>query len=181
MIEFNAKDHTYKMDGVQLPSVSQILQEAGKVPKFPNNGAAQRGTDIHDLCKLFDRGVILAGFGEDKYQGYLLAWAQFLIDAKFLSFDHIEEPIGSSIYGFAGTPDRVGIGPAGECVIDIKSGQKASFHALQLNAYRILAEENYGIKVLHLWAVYLRENGRYSVEPYVISDEFLDILRRRSK
>lgn len=108
---FDPKDHIYKLNGVVIPSVSQVMQRVGisdfsKVPANVLERARLFGTAVHRACELFDRGNLDERSLDSNLWPYLDGWVNFKKDFS-LEFIEIEKSIASTIYRVAGTPDRI--------------------------------------------------------------------------
>lgn len=158
-LTFDDSTHTYRIDGVAVPSVTQVLQLAGlsDPSKYPP-GAAERGTYVHIGTALYDRDDLNEDVLDDDKRGYIAAWAKFRADSEF-EIDAIEARRCSETRRFAGTIDRLGIWNGWHTIIDIKSGQPEPWHALQTMGYAILI----GGATMERYAVYLRPNGSYKL------------------
>ena len=147
MLTFDEPTHTYRWDGRRVPSVTQLLEHlhsfAG-VPLAILLEAQQRGTYVHQMCELYDRGELdeqqNAHVAGGLYVGYLDAWKRF-IDDFAPNWEAIEERGYSRAHGFAGTKDRRGgferRHTGSRWVCDIKTGRQAHrVWGLQTAAYR---------------------------------------------
>ena len=162
-LEFYEDEHIYLVDGVIVPSITQILkQKFGRkyegVSKATLERASENGTAIHDAIERFCR------FGE---ASDLPEVRNFKFLRKQYGFDVLEnetpvilflndEPIS------AGRLDMViklgnQIGGA-----DIKrtSTLDKEYLAYQLNLYRIAYRQCYGVEWEFLRGIHLRENVR---------------------
>ena len=72
---------------------------------------------------------------------------------------------------YAGTLVRYGTMGWGNSVLDIKTGQKAKWHAIQLALYAMLLVENPNPN-LELYGLYLKGNGIYKLVDYTDPDIF---------
>ena len=122
---FDEATHTYTLDGVVIPSVTEICAPI-TCGKYPPVGvvqqAAARGTRVHELCALYDMDALPDEI-EAGLVGYVKAWAAFCRDYKPV-WTHIELPLyGSPDTGlpFAGTLDRIGEIDGLTRVVDIKT------------------------------------------------------------
>lgn len=152
---FEESTHTYTLDGVVIPSVTEICAPITS-GKYPPVGvvqqAAARGTRVHELCALYDMDA-LPGEIEAELVGYVKAWAAFCRDYKPV-WKHIELPLyGSPGTGlpFAGTLDRIGEIDGRTRVVDIKTTASLDRPAKvalceQITGYEWLADLN-GIDV----------------------------------
>ena len=170
---FDEGTHTYTLDGVVIPSVTEICAPI-TCGKYPPVGvvqqAAARGTRGHELCALYDMDALPDEI-ETELVGYVKAWAAFCRDYKPV-WTHIELPL----YGildtglpFAGTLDRIGEIDGITRVVDIKTTASLDRPAKvslceQITGYEWLADLN-DIDVSY-WdgmGVQLFANGNYRV------------------
>lgn len=175
MLTFDEATHTYTLDGIQLPSVTEVTRFCAYDYKSDRpwlaEAAAIRGTAVHEACALID-------YGEDPEEtpeiaGYLKAYRRFLADYK-PEWKLIEHPIGSILLGYAGTLDRFGTIDGAPAILDIKTGQlhDAALSA-QLTAYAELRQtETYLLPPEPaLYALKLSNDGTYilkRVEPRLV-------------
>lgn len=163
VLEFEPATHTYRINGRQVPSVTQILQAAGMTngaywtPEARDRGAyVARATEILDRDPDdFDWDAV-----DKEKVGYVRAWEKF----KHVSGCEIiasEERVCSEAYRFAGTLDRV-ILHGCNMLVDIKTGSSAEWHRLQTAGYRLCRDE----RPLARAAVYLNPNGSYRYVPH---------------
>ena len=122
---FDETTHTYTLDGVVIPSVTEICAPI-TCGKYPPVGvvqqAAARGTRVHELCALYDMDALPDEI-EAGLVGYVKAWAAFCRDYKPV-WTHIEFPLYGEIdpgQPFAGTLDRIGEIDGRTRVVDIKT------------------------------------------------------------
>ena len=148
---FEESTHTYTLDGVVIPSVTEICAPI-TCGKYPPVGvvqqAAARGTRVHELCALYDMDALPDEI-EAELVGYVKAWAAFCRDYKPV-WTHIELPL----YGvldpgmpFAGTLDRIGEIDGLTRVVDIKTAASLDRPAKvalceQITGYEWLADLN---------------------------------------
>ena len=173
MLTFDEATHTYALDGIQLPSVTEVTRFCAYDYKSDRpwlaEAAARRGTAVHEACALID-------YGEDPEEtpeiaGYLKAYRRFLKDWK-PEWKLIECPIADWNMKMAGTMDRFGIIHNAPAILDIKTGQlhDAALSA-QLTAYKMIFSWDprcgFG-KIQALYALKLSKDGTYElrhVEP----------------
>jgi len=163
--------HIYTYDGVVVPGVTDVLQSVGIVDYSGVDAeilaaAGDLGTNSHRACELSDKKTLDTDSLDRALIPYLNAWQAFLkeygikIEKKF-----IEKSFYSKHYGFAGTLDRAI--SYRELLIDIKSSA-VLYKAIgpQLGGYKVLYEENTGLKIRHRWGVLLKPDSSYKVEEY---------------
>lgn len=170
---FEEATHTYTLDGVVIPSVTEICAPI-TCGKYPPVGvvqqAAARGTRVHELCALYDMDAMPDEI-EAELVGYVKAWAAFCRDYKPV-WTHIELPLYGEIdpgQPFAGTLDRIGDIDGRTRVVDIKTAASLDRPAKvalceQIAGYECLADLN-GIDVSFGagMGVQLFANGNYRV------------------
>ena len=122
-IVFNETDHTYFVDGVQVPSVTDILaplhRSYGKVNPSVLEYAAKRGSAVHEALELIDYGEDPEVYPETI--GYINAYEDWknVYKPEWLG---IEKIVFCEEGWFIGTLDRVGILNGDElAVVDIKT------------------------------------------------------------
>jgi hypothetical protein len=109
---------------------------------------------VHLACARLDKGEpvgLLRETDQPYFDAYLAARAAWF-DATWTA---IEQPYYSRL-GFAGTPDRLGQFQGHDVVVDIKTGQPAKWHGIQLAAYDLLVPRALRRQ---RWAIYLTAAG----------------------
>lgn len=144
MLEFDAKTHTYTLDGRQIPSVSEIIRFAHReVYEDPNptlmDIAADRGTRVHRACQELDESGTTEA--DEDIAGYINAYIKFREEHE-VHWSGIEEMIHGDTAGgeFAGTLDRWGTLDGKKVILDIKTSSKIMkkhqlLYAMQMTAY----------------------------------------------
>jgi hypothetical protein len=164
---FDAESHAYTVDGVRLPSVTDIcapLSNFGEINPAIIRQAARRGSLVHEYTELIDYGIEADEIEiEPELAGYVLAYMHFLRDWK-PQWELIEQPLYGVNQGYAGTLDRFGFIDGESVILDIKSTSSASRQmriswAAQLSGYCGLMEFPVQ-KRLNLW---LKPNGTYQI------------------
>lgn len=135
--------HVYESLGVQVPSVTQILKDAGlgadysSVPMNVLENARIRGEAFDEAATLLDQDNLDLDSVDPAIQGLLLSYQLWLTQycPTFLEIQqwHIYE-LGGIKYG--GTADRIAVMPDGEWILDLKAVSKLyPSYALQCAAY----------------------------------------------
>lgn len=166
-LHFDEATHTYTVDGVRLPSVTEVTRfcayDYKSAQPWLAEAAARRGTAIHEACALID-------YGEEpeeppEISGYLTAYRRFLKDCH-PNWELIEYPMGSLTLGVAGTLDRFGTMGGESVLLDIKTGQ---LHTValraQLTGYSRLLRELPDYEMIHprAYALKLSKDGTYEL------------------
>jgi len=111
-LSFNAEQHEYRLDGLVLPSVTQVLAElSARIYRFVNSAdmvrTAHFGTAVHAVIKLEHAGELDEDALDDQLRPYLAKWRQFRAQSGFEV--HLgEQQVLSRKYGYAGTLDLFG-------------------------------------------------------------------------
>ena len=171
-IDFDEEKHEYSVDGVRVPSVSEILaplsaERYGELNKSVLEQAAHRGTAVHEGTQLIDFGI--APDYDSEIDGYLVAYQMFLLQHE-VEWGFIEGTLGyiraeEEIPLYAGTIDRFGLVDGMPTVVDIKTYSSMSSQAqLQASCQTALyadALESNGFFVMNRAVLHLRKDGTY--------------------
>jgi hypothetical protein len=186
-LEYYDDDHVYLVDGVIVPSVSEILATrfGGKysgVDKAVLRRAADAGTTVHEAIEHFCKtGEISDEIPEVRNFIWLQKQYGFTVVANelpvLLSKDG--EPVAAGRLDLVlGIDGKLGIG-------DIKrtSALDKEYVAYQTNIYRIAFMQSYDMDITFLRALHLRENVRkfvtLPVQPQFAIDLINEFLERR--
>ena len=174
--DFNEEEHIYKVEGIEVPSVTTILQEAGfrKNMAFFTQAGSNRGTYIHKLTEQLDEGCMDWGqVGE--YLPYIDAYIQFKEDYG-LEILLREGKMFNRAMWYAGTVDIIGHVKGDEipAVIDIKTGQPDKATDLQLILYGGMVKWQTPAEELPLRTacLYLKKTGKYKYVPTIDRDDY---------
>lgn len=170
-LTFNDKLHEYRLNDVVIPSVTQVIKDAG-LTNFdwidPNllERKADLGTKVHLTTEYYDKSILNLDSLNPVLLEYLESWIKFRKDYEFEPTE-IELQLAHPLYRFAGTIDRIGYIKNGLVLLDIKSGTIQKVHEIQTAAYELLY--NQGKKrsdqIKRRLAVYIREDG-YKVQEF---------------
>jgi len=175
---FDAEKHLYFIDGVNVPSFSEIAEANGlfnysAVSEEVMQASGQFGSAAHKACQLWDLEQLDEESLSEPLIPYLDGWKKFRSEFGVVIYPQwIETPMFSLKYRFGTTPDRiVSIGNK-MTVLEIKTTttiQKAI--AVQTAAQKLAFEENYG-SIKQRLAVQLVGDGKYKIHEYKkLSDE----------
>ena len=134
-LEFTAENHVYRVGGVTIPSVTQIIKDAGLVNfDFISDellaAKADLGNKVHRATELNDNGILDYEDLHPKLRGYLDSWIKFRKDFGFIPSE-IEITYYHPLYRYAGRIDRIG----DLTLVDIKSGTVQKTHSIQTAGY----------------------------------------------
>lgn len=156
-LTFNPELHEYRIDGHVVPSVTQILSEAGLVDdRWYTEESQFRGRFVHLMTALDDQCELNEEMVHDEYLGYLKAWRRFKADTK-CEILSIEERVCNSTYRYAGTTDRRLTWNGPLYIADIKTGAPAWWHKIQTAGYWICD----GIDAASRCTIYLNCDGTW--------------------
>jgi hypothetical protein len=141
---FDPATHAYTVDGVRVPSVTQVLEAVGisdfsSVPADRLAYAQNLGTAVHQATEAFDQDDLdFASVAGTVVEPYLEAWSKFRRDTGFtprLIETRGVATVRGQLYGYC--IDREGpLGPKAEpTVLDIKTGEPSRSWRIQLAAY----------------------------------------------
>lgn len=163
-LTFSPDNHEYTLDGIVIPSVTQVLKESGLIDTtWYTDGGADRGTKVHQVLHYYDEGDLDLESVDDAIRGYHVAYAKFCCDSGFIP-ELIEHRVCHQTYRYAGTLDRTGTMNGNKVVLDIKTGQVQPWAALQLAAYAYCF---WPVQYQHQrYALEVRPDGTYRLTHY---------------
>lgn len=175
-LEFAEASHTYLLDGIIVPSVTQVLsrmfpEEYARVSQETLAAAAERGTAVHKSIENYCKG---------QDDGTEAVW-----DFKRLQKRHGIEPLANEIPviidgRIAGRLDMIAEIDGETAVADIKTTATLNKEklALQLNLYKIGAEQCMDIEpITKLYGIHIRDGKAKLVEvPILEGNEWKEEL-----
>lgn len=163
MLEFDKDSHVYRLDGAPIPSVTQVLAEAGLVDtQWFTEHARWRGSAVHLACWYHDQDDLDESTVPDELRGYLEAYKLFKREHDF-QINSIEEPRCHQLFRYAGTVDRDGILDGKDSLVDLKTGGPVPAYAIQLAGYGGLTDSPYRYERVNLQ---LSQDGKYKLHRY---------------
>jgi len=164
IITFCEKTHTYWLGSVKIPGVSEIIEGVGlmdsKAKQFYTQYHSDRGTAVHAATVMIDNGTLDESSVDPEIVGYVEAYKKFIEQCK-PKWKHIEYMVFNQIAFYAGTLDRFGsLGKFDQlAILDIKTGQKAKWHAIQLALYvdGLVGRPRFA----KLYGLYLKKDGSF--------------------
>lgn len=164
-IEFNEKDHSYTVDGVETPSVTTLQKYlhpdtyAG-VPKRILERKAEYGDRVHEIVENAALKDVWPDLSEKSYEILSLQRFKFLSEQykikatsceKCIAYDH------NGMYLYAGKYDMLGTADGKPVLIDIKTTEKLHTDLLreQLTMYAMAIEQMTGVKLQAVYCLWL--------------------------
>ena len=165
-IAFDEATHTYRVDGRPVPSVTTILsvfdRSLARVPKQTLEAKGRIGTAVHRACELDDKGALDESSLHPVIAPYLEMWRKFRAEVP-ITVEHNEEFVFNDLHNYIGTADRLIRYQGDRAVLDIKTGMKSHWHALQTAAYAAAAERQYQQPVTRRFSLHLMpDRGTYA-------------------
>lgn len=153
MVEYNDAIHEYTLEGIHLPSVSEllkpILSDFEYDPKY-----AEKGQAVHTLTELWDTGLYLPELADDELMPYMMAYEDFH-DQHEVEVQEIEMMVFNPTLMYAGRLDRLWMIDGKKHLTDIKTGGKYKQHLFQLYAYHLASDGGFTNDSLELSNLYL--------------------------
>jgi len=176
-LTFDSEPHEYRIDGVLIPNVTGVIEEAGFsnfdfMDEETRAFALKRGEAVHLVTQLYDEHTLNVDKLDPQLGPFLEAWIAFRQDKQFKP-THIEHRVYHPLYLYAGTLDRMGMMGEQRALLDIKTNKAEWWTALQTAAYEACVGRTSGIP---RYSVALKENGRYKLTPYRDPSDFQDFV-----
>lgn len=179
-LEYYDEEHIYLVDGIIVPSITQLLKiKFGNKYDGINKAVLQRasdlGTQVHDAIEKFCRTGESSDLLEVKNFKFLQKQYKFSVlenEVPIILFDN-DEPISAGRLDLVIDIDGV-IGGA-----DIKrtSSLDKNYLAYQLNLYRIAYKQCYDVEWEFLKGVHLREDVRKFVNIPINEDIAWELIK----
>ena len=183
-LEYIDETHTYLVDGVIKPSITQILKvkfgnKYDSVDKDVLQRASELGTATHKAIEDYCKKGIVTDLKELKNFIFLKNTFKFeVLDNEIPIILFVEnEPVA------CGRLDLVLFDKDVFCLGDIKRTYTLDkeYLAYQLNLYRIGFQQCYGIKIKGLKGLHLREDVRKYIELPINEEMAIDLLNEYLK
>ena len=178
-LTFEVETHTYRFNGVVVPSVTQVLKpltDYGMIPADTLEIARMKGLATHKMVELHSKGDL----DEDSLPKWmspgLAQWRKFLDDTGF-EMIVAEQRVYHEQYAFAGTLDFFGRINGDDVFIDVKRSFLSGAIGFQLSAYQeaYVAQQKAG-KDAKRYALKLNELGPYRLEEFKDKKDFSRFL-----
>lgn len=179
-IFFDEAEHTYLVDGQEVPSVTDILSPLHKGYSKVNPSvleyAKRRGTAVHEALEVYDLGGELEATPETA--PYISAYLDFC-EVYRPKWTEVEQIVYDDYFGFIGTLDRVGrLNGTELAVVDIKTSQPTKEAlvsvCLQTTAYTI-AYDLKNFNEIKRYGLFLNKDGTYRVVDCQLYEQKYDI------
>lgn len=140
-LTYNDELHEYRWHGEIVPSVTQVLKEAGLIDdSFFTEDGKNRGIAFHEALHYEIHNDLDMNSVHEIIQPFIQAWLKFRSDTSFSPLiEHCEKPRLNSLFKYAGKPDVVGFMNGSLILLDAKTGTSKTAD-LQTAAYEQLDE-----------------------------------------
>lgn len=172
-LSFEEERHIYKLDGVEIPSVSTIMKPLSAslydgVDDEVMRRAQERGTAVHNAIENYLKfGIVDIA---EEYQGYMDAFLSWYgeNDVKPLA---TESRVYHKTLRYAGTADMPAIVNGQVICVDFKTSSSVNkmLTGIQLEGYA-KAYESHGVNFDGKAILHLKNNGKYSWVHYDKND-----------
>lgn len=184
--EYYDATHTYLVDGIEVPSITQMLKyKFGKkydgINQTVLHKAAEAGTAVHNAIENYCRHGERADLPEVRNFEFLMEHYGFEVIANEVPVI-LEDPEENRIIA-AGRLDLVLVenGKIGGADIKRTSTLDKEYLAYQLNLYRIAYRQTYGIEWQFLKGIHLREDTRKYVNLPIKEDKVWEFIHEWEK
>jgi len=192
-LTFEPTTHEYRIDGHLVPSVTQLLDNAGLTPDYslvsPGilQHARERGIHVDQACDLLDQDDLDWRSVNPEAHGFVEAWLRFKEHEGFRPLVS-QLPLFHPTYTYAGTADAVGLLPGARPVIVERkaTARMAATYALQTAGYAqdgmYYAPPGGGVLAPVPWerplrlGVQLKRDGSYVLVPYTDPEDLAAFL-----
>lgn len=174
-VDFDPRDHTYRLDGKLVPSVTQVLApliDYSAVPQDILEAARDFGQAVHLACDLDRRGILDVHTLDAALLPYVEAEARFMRESGFVVIAS-EHRMISRAMRLAGTLDLAGMLRGSEVIIDRKvTADVPPTVGPQTAAYEELYRESRGGMRRKRYCLRLMPN-KYQLVPLTDSSDYM--------
>lgn len=167
-LTFDSATHTYRHEGEPVPNVTTLIHSFGlidysQVPKARLEYKKVLGMAVDYACDLWDRDNLDETTIDERIRPYFEGYKKFRELSGFEpDLDKSQRPLYSKKWRFAGTNDLLGTLDGKTVIIDRKCTWVVYVAGgPQTYAYKMLAEENYGLKISRRFALKLNPQGNF--------------------
>ncbi len=167
-VRFDRPAHRYFLGDDEIPAVGRILRQAGLVdPSYFSEEVAQRGRYVADAVNLLNHDNLNRDSIDPEIAGYVEAFER-LRDEEELEILEAERIVFDPLLWYAGTLDLTflkRIRPSRRVlygVLELKTGVRAAWHALQVEPYRRALEPPTQRQSWRPFLGYLQKDGSHS-------------------
>jgi len=173
-LTFDEKSHVYKLNALEIPSVSAVMRTLsdsyyGRIDSGILSNAAGRGTAVHHAIENYHEfGIVDIPAEHEGYFRAFLLW----IEVEKASIIATESRVYHRFMRYAGTCDAVCFIQNGVLTcVDYKTSSQIveMLVRVQLEAYA-KAFESHGLKFDAKQVIHLRKDGSYEIKRFICND-----------
>lgn len=171
-LEFDEPSHTYRVGGLVVPSVTQVLRpliDLSGIPREVLEAKRDLGTRVHAACQFDAEGDLDEATVEDDVAPYLDAWRRFCAESGAVILAS-ERRVFHPLYRYAGTLDLELRIKGVTWIVDIKTSISTPLSTgPQTAAYAAARNEP---SVARRAALRLRPDGTYRFDQLQAPDDW---------
>jgi hypothetical protein len=168
-LTFSPDDHSYKLDGTPMISVTQALVGGGLVDtSWFTEWARDRGSAVHRAIQLYEAHDLDMSTIDEYVRPFFNGYLKFRGEYDWHP-EHSELHVWSNRHQYAGTLDGVGKSRGIKTILDYKTGQLTKAVGIQLTGYALAHAECKHSVVTNLLGVRLVGDGTYRVQSYKLN------------
>lgn len=182
-LEYYDDQHVYLLNGVILPSVTEIIgkkfNDYADVPKDVLNRAAERGTKVHKQIENFCKSGVDDGSTAIRHFKFLQNQYNFEVLDNELPLVIFKDDIPVACGRLDMTIEmdgKVGIADIKTC-----SALNKPKIAYQLNMYRLGLMQSYGVQAEFLKIIHIRDNVRKFIDMPINEEETYKLIEEYTK
>lgn len=172
-LTFAEETHQYRLDGIVIPSVTQIMEPLSRakyktIDESILRVAAKRGSDVHEAIEFYARyGIMECQQEAEPYVKAYMKWAQEYAPQTIQT----EQATWHKQLMYAGTVDTVSLVQGKKTLIDYKTTAELNdmLTSVQLEAYA-QALSSHGVDIEQKAILHLRRDETYRFKVYPLHD-----------
>ena len=179
-LTFEERTHTYKLEGVKIPSVTTLMEPLaskvyGPIDKATIAQAANKGTIVHDAIENY------LEFGVDdipvEYRGYMDSFHGWMEMSK-PEIIATERKVYHKLFRYAGRTDLLCMIGGRLTLVDYKTSyqEQPLLHNIQLEGYA-RAWDSQGVEIEDRLILHLKKDGKYMAHHYPKSAENFEVMK----
>lgn len=167
---YNENDHTYKVGGLPIKSVTDLLKQNNLYPIILGTDEHRwRGHAVHEMMNFFHKGTLDEKNLDPLLLPYLRGWRRFVGETGFRTLGY-EIAFYHPVLHYGGRPDVWGTVGKEIWITDYKSGPVSRVTGLQLAGYQMLLIAcgeipEKGIPIRRI-GIHLKNDGNYNLKPF---------------
>ncbi len=173
ILTFAEETHQYKLDGVAIPSVTQIMEPLSRakykaIDESILKAAAKRGSEVHEAIEFYTKyGIMECPHEAEPYVNAYMKWAQQYKPQTIQT----EQATWHKQLMYAGTIDNLSVIDGRKTLIDYKTTAELNdmLTSVQLEAYS-QALKSQGVDVEQKAILHLCKGGTYHFKVYPLHD-----------